>query len=112
MPEQQNAHSGLEIVGEMADLAVGLGMIVMTLFPFALPALALTAPLALLLLAPVLVGAVLAVPLLMLRSWRRSHARAPSTGRLAGDGETAIPRPPASDPAEASLGVRTRLTSV
>lgn len=112
MPEQQNAHSGLAIVGEMADLAVGLGMFVMTLFPFALPALALTALVALVLLVPVLVGAVLAAPLLMLRSWRRSHARAHSAGRLAGGSETAIPRPKESDRAQASSGVPTRWTSV
>lgn len=104
MPEQQNAHSGLEIVGEVTDLAVGLGMIVMTLFPFALPALALSALVALVLMVPMLVGAVLVAPLLMLRSWRRSHARAHSTGRLAGDGETAIPWPAESDRAQASLG--------
>ena len=68
---------GLELAGEVADLAVGAGMLTFTLAPVALPGLALTALAAMALLIPALGGAVLPAPLLV--AWRcsRSHDRSP-----------------------------------
>jgi hypothetical protein len=72
----QAASCGRELFGEVLDLATGVGLLVFTLAPFALPALALVAVAGVLLMIPVLVGAILATPILLGRHWWRSHARA------------------------------------
>ena len=55
----------------MADLAVGAGMLTFTLAPFALPGLALTALVAVMLLIPALALALLLAPFLVARRcWR------------------------------------------
>lgn len=67
---------GRELFSEVLDLATGVGLLIFTLAPSALPALALMAVAAVVLLIPVLVGPILATPILLGRHWWRSHARA------------------------------------
>ncbi len=67
---------GRELFGEVLDLATGVGLLVFTLAPFALPALALVAVAAVALLIPLLAGAMLAAPILLGRHWWRIHDRA------------------------------------
>lgn len=73
----QNARtvSGVDILGEVSDLAAGLGMLALPLAPFALPAFALTALAAVALLILVVVGLVLAGPILLALHWWRSRDR-------------------------------------
>jgi len=78
--KQQTTPSGLELVEELSDLAAGLGILTFTLAPLAIPALALTALLALPLLIPVLLGAMLAAPFLLASRWLRARDRR-SSGR-------------------------------
>ena len=68
--------SRAEFVGEVADLAVGAGILTFTLAPFALPALALIALTAAVLLIPALAVALLLAPFLVARGWWRSRDRA------------------------------------
>jgi hypothetical protein len=75
--------SGLEVVSEVADLAVGAGMLTFTLAPFALPGLALTALVAVMLLIPALAVALLLAPFLVARRCWRSRDRSPGATRLA-----------------------------
>lgn len=110
MPEQQTRQSGLELITEVAGLAVCAGMITFTVFPLALPALALTALAALLLLVPALIGAVLAAPILMLRRWGQSRDRDLTAARPADSGGSEITPPLAG--AQASRHGRTYSTSV
>jgi hypothetical protein len=70
----------------VSDLAAGLGILTFTLAPLAIPALALTALTAVVLLIPVLGGALLAAPFLLAgRCWRARH-------RLSGGTKPAGPR--------------------
>jgi hypothetical protein len=73
--QHERTVSGLDFFGEVSDLAAGLGILVLPLAPFALPALALTALAATALLVPVAVGLVLAAPVLLARRWWRSRGR-------------------------------------
>jgi hypothetical protein len=93
MPKHQTTPSGLEFVSEVSDLAVGVGMLIFTLAPFALAVLALAFA-AVALLIPAAVGAVLAGPLLLARRWWRSRDRVPrdATPARAGNGEAVMPR--------------------
>lgn len=81
-----------ESFGEVLDLATGVGRLIFTLAPFALPALALVAVAAPLLVIPALVGAILATPILLGRHWWRSHARPSSVSQPATVG-LAVRRP-------------------
>jgi hypothetical protein len=60
---------GRELFSEVLDLATGLGPLTLSLALFALPALALVAVAAVVLLTPLLVGAMLAAPILLGRHW-------------------------------------------
>jgi hypothetical protein len=71
----QGTCCGRELFSEALDLATGVGLLIFTLAPFALPALALVAVAAVLLMFPLLVGAMLATPILLGRRWWRSHAQ-------------------------------------
>ena len=75
-----SAPRAIDFVDELSGWNVGAGVIVMALFPLALPLIALTAfallPLLLPLLAVALVAAVVAVPLLILRRLGRGALRA------------------------------------
>jgi hypothetical protein len=75
MQKRQTRPSGREFVGELTGLAAGLGMLIFTLAPFALPALALIAVVAVVVVLPVLAGALLAAPFLLAQSWLRSPER-------------------------------------
>jgi hypothetical protein len=69
--ETQTRTTAADLGSEVSDLATGAGILLFVLAPFALPALALMAVAALALSVPLLVGAVLAAPiLLMRRRWR------------------------------------------
>ena len=86
MPQNETTVSGLDFLGEVSDLAGGLGMILLPLAPFALPALALTMLVAGALLIPVVVGLVLAAPVLLARRWWRSRGRQPGDATTARSG--------------------------
>ena len=75
------------MVSEVADLAVGAGMLTFTLAPFALPGLALTALVAVMLLIPALALALLLAPFLVARRCWRSRDRSPGATRLARSGD-------------------------
>ncbi len=94
MPHHRTTPSGLEFVSEVSDLAVGVGMLIFTLAPFALPVLAVAALAGVALLTPVLVGVVLAGPLLLARRWWRSRNRSPRDTEpfWCGDGQAEVPR--------------------
>jgi hypothetical protein len=94
MPKHQTTPSGLEFVSEVSDLAVGVGMLIFTLAPFALPVLALAALAAVALLIPAGVGVVLAGPFMLARRWWRSRDRASRDAKpaRAGNGEARMPR--------------------
>jgi hypothetical protein len=112
MSRHQPTHSGLELVTEVADLLVGVGILFFTLAPLALPALALAAVAVVALLIPPLVGAVVAAPILVLwRVWRSRH-RTPVAARPAGGGEAAAPRSARRGRAQASWLGRTHSTSI
>jgi hypothetical protein len=59
---------------EVCSLSVGLGILTMALFPFALPALVLLAPLALVAVAGALLAAPILVPLWLARNVRRRRS--------------------------------------
>jgi membrane protein implicated in regulation of membrane protease activity len=80
--KQRQASVG-EFVGELADLLTGLGLVVFTLAPFAVPLLALSALASAALLIPAAVGVVLAAPWVLARRWRRSPNRATRQRRSA-----------------------------
>jgi hypothetical protein len=82
----RDTHSPLELISELADCLAGIGMFTMTLFPFAIPALALTLVVVLPLLLATLAGVLLAAPVLFaIRGLRRlllrSRAVDPSAER-------------------------------
>lgn len=72
-----------ELVSEVANFTVGLGLIVMIAFPFALPILLLTALLAVPVVLIGLVAGLAAAPFLLIRRLRRSRRQEPevSDGR-------------------------------
>jgi hypothetical protein len=84
MAKHQTTPSCLEFVSEVSDLAVGLGVLIFTLAPFALPVLVLAALAAGALLIPPVVGVVLAGPFLLARRWWPS--RSPVRRSRAGPG--------------------------
>ena len=69
-PETQTRTSAGDLVSEVSSLATGAGIVLFVLAPFALPALALMAVAALALSIPLLLGAVLAAPILLMRRRR------------------------------------------
>lgn len=81
--EQPTPPTGIELVSEVADIAVGVGMLTLTLAPFALPALALTALAAVALLVPALVVALVLAPFLVARRYWRARDRSPGATRSA-----------------------------
>jgi hypothetical protein len=69
------SQSGLAFVSDLSYLAAGAGILIFTLAPFSLPALALTALATVALLIPALVGLVFAAPFVLARRWWRSRVR-------------------------------------
>ena len=88
-PGHQASPSGLDLVSEVADLAVGAGILTVALAPFALPALALIALTMAVLMIPALGIALLLSPYLVARRCWRSRHRPPAGAGLArpGDGD-------------------------
>jgi membrane protein implicated in regulation of membrane protease activity len=77
--------STTEVATEVNGLLAGLGILTVTLFPFALSALLLVvAPLAVLALAGALLAIPVVVPLWLVRSLRRGRARRRADGSVAG----------------------------
>jgi hypothetical protein len=82
MHTPHTAPSSAEVATEVNGLLVGLGILTMTLFPFALPGLLLALPLALLVaplalvaVAVLLVAGILVLPLRVARVVLRSRSR-------------------------------------
>jgi hypothetical protein len=86
-PGLQTPPRGLELVSEVADLAVGAGMLTLALAPLALPFLALTALVAVVLVIPALGVALLLAPFLVVRRCWRSRDRSPDATGPARSGE-------------------------
>ena len=88
-PGHQASPSGLDLVSEVADLAVGAGMLTFALAPFALPALALIALTMAVLMIPALGIALFLAPYLVARRcWRSGHRPQAATGvARPGDGD-------------------------
>ena len=88
-PGHRASPSGLDRVSEVADLAVGAGMLTFALAPFALPALALIALTMAVLMIPALGIALLLAPYLVARRGWRSRDRPPAATGVArpGDGD-------------------------
>ena len=88
-PRHQASPSGLDLVSEVADLAIGAGLLTFVLAPFALPALALIALTMAVLMIPALGIALLLAPYLVAQRGRRSRDRPPAATGLArpGDGD-------------------------
>jgi hypothetical protein len=63
------------LISEVSDLVAGAGILLFVLAPFAVPFLALVALVGIVLLIPVVLGAMLVAPVLVARRWWRSHAR-------------------------------------
>jgi len=82
-PGLKTPPSGLELIREVAGLGVGAGMLTFTLAPLALPFLALTALVAVVLVIPALGVAVLLAPFLVARRCWRSRDRSPEATRPA-----------------------------
>jgi hypothetical protein len=107
--------SGSQLLEEISDLLVGLGMITMILFPFALPFIALTLVVLAVVAVPAAVGGVLVAavvgPVLLvkrLRASRRDQLATPPRpprAEASARGATSL-RSPArqSNPAETALG--------
>ncbi len=79
----------LDLVSDVADLAFGAGLLVFVLAPFTLPALALLALVAVVVLVPALVVALLLAPFILARRFWRSRDRPPGATRpgRSGDGD-------------------------
>jgi hypothetical protein len=92
--EEQTRPSGIELVSEVSDLAVGVGMLTFTLAPFALPFLALLALAAVAFVIPVLGVALLIAPLLLARRYLRSRNRSPVAQRSALPGDSEVGHEP------------------
>ena len=86
-PGHQASPRGLELVSEVDDLAVGIGMLTFVLAPFALPGLALVALTMAVLMIPALGIALLVAPFLVARRCWRSRDRRSAANRLARLGE-------------------------
>ena len=74
-PRQQRTPPGVELLSDVSDLATGLGLLSLALLSFTLPAPALTALAAALLLIRAFLGATLAARRLLPWRWRRAHGR-------------------------------------
>jgi Flp pilus assembly protein TadB len=85
MNAELESHSRAEVVNEIATWTVGGGIIILALFPLALPMLALTAVAALPLLVPALalavVVVVVALPVLLIRSLAKRRVPRKTAGR-------------------------------
>ena len=77
MASSSHTTSAEELLDGTLGLAVGLGIITMALFPFAIPLLALTAVALIPLLLIALVAGLLAVPFLLFRRLVRKAAASP-----------------------------------
>jgi hypothetical protein len=86
-PGHQASPRGLELVSEVDDLAVGIGILTFALAPFALPGLALVALTMAVLMIPALGIALLLAPFLVARHCSRSRDRPSAANRLACLGE-------------------------
>ena len=75
MSTQHTPPSALDLISEVSDLVTGAGILLFVLAPFALPFLALVALVGIVLLIPVVLGAMLVAPVVVARRWWRSHAR-------------------------------------
>jgi membrane protein implicated in regulation of membrane protease activity len=75
MPAPRATPSSADVAMEVSSLSAGLGIITTALFPFALPALVLVAPLALVPVAGLLVAAPVLLPLWLARRVRRGRSR-------------------------------------
>jgi hypothetical protein len=69
--------SSADVAMQVSSLSVGLGILTLALFPFALPALVLLAPLALLPVAGMLLAAPILLPLWLARNVRRASSGGP-----------------------------------
>jgi|1186.fasta_scaffold575193_2 hypothetical protein len=76
MPYERTDESIADAADDAAALLVSAGIIVMALFPLALPAIALTLLLAIPLLAVILVAGLFAAPIILVRRRTRRGARA------------------------------------
>lgn len=74
MPAPRATTSSADVAMEVGSLSVGLGIITMALFPFALPALVLVAPLALVPVAGLLLAVPFLLPLWLVRRLRRRRS--------------------------------------
>ena len=83
LSERSSKPSGIELVSEVSDLVAGAGLLIFVLAPFTLPGLALAAVAIVVLLIPLLIGAILAAPILLLRRWwhSRDHTLVAGTRR-------------------------------
>lgn len=81
--EQPPKPSGIELLSEVSDLVTGAGLLIFVLAPFALPGLVLAAVAIVVLLISVLIGVILAAPILLVRRWwhSRDHTVAADTRR-------------------------------
>jgi hypothetical protein len=75
MPTPRATLPPADVASEVGSLSAGLGIITMTLFPFALPGLVLLAPVALIPLAGLLLAAPVLLPLWLVRRLRRALSR-------------------------------------
>ena len=82
-PGHQASPRGLELVSEVDDLAIGIGMLTFALAPFALPGLALVALTMAVLMIPALGIALLLAPFLVARRWRSRDRSSAAIGLLA-----------------------------
>jgi hypothetical protein len=74
MPAPRATSSSADVATEVGSLSAGLGIITMTFFPFALPALVLVAPFALVPVAGLLLAAPVLLPLWLARRFRRRRS--------------------------------------
>ena len=75
MPSPRTTLSAPDVAAEVGSLSAGLGIITMSLFPFALPLLVLLAPVALLPLAGLVLAAPVLLPVGLVRRIRRGRSR-------------------------------------
>jgi hypothetical protein len=101
----RDTHSLSELIIELADGLAGIGMFTMTLFPFAIPALALTMVVMLPMLLGTLLCVLVAAPVLFAgRSLGRALLRSRAVHPAAGHGSAPVRGHPESSP-ESPAGV-------